>query len=247
MEMLVDAHCHLEHKMFEKDVSEVISRAKENNVICISYGNNMESNKRTLALADGKTVFAACGLDAFNSKQNLEDNLEFLEENKARLAAIGEIGLDQHYFGEKELSKQIEVLEAMLGFAEKNSLAAVIHTRKAEEKVLELLPSYNCTKVLHFFLEKKLAPKATGQGCFLSLPTIKSKDRTTIIKNGQLEFILAETDAPYAWKDEKTGKPARNEPKNVKEVYGEISALLGKPFKEVEAQLYDNAKRVFRI
>ncbi len=243
-----DCHCHLEHALFEKDASEVIQRAKKNKTRFITHGCNLESNRKTLALADGETAFAACGLDAFHSGEGLPANMAFLEKNKANIVAVGEIGLDQHYFGPEHLGRQKEVFEAQLKFAEKNRLPAVIHTRNAIPEVLSTLPSYECTKVLHFFLEKKHASEAIQQGCFLSLPTLKSKARTAIIKSAPIDRLLTETDSPYGLAAAGEGqKPARNEPSNVREAYEAISDALGKPLSEVQAQLLKNAETVFRI
>lgn len=236
----IDAHCHLEHENFNADVMQVIQRADESQTQCISHGTGKENNEKTLRLADGKTVFPAVGQDPFHAKENLEIHLAFLEKNAGKLAAVGEIGLDQHYFTKEELPLQKEVFEAQLRFAESKGLACVIHTRKAVEMVLETLPSYRGKHVLHFFLEKKHAQKALDRECFLSLPTVKSKDRIAIIRKAPLDRLLCETDAPYGWR-------GRNEPKNVREAYQTIADELKKPLDEVATQINTTAKSVFRL
>ena len=45
--MLIDVHCHLDYKDFDKDREEVIKNAQKNNVkVIISNGTDLESNKK---------------------------------------------------------------------------------------------------------------------------------------------------------------------------------------------------------
>ncbi len=261
-----DAHCHLDHADFigpngVDALEPVIQRMRATGTIAVTHGTHASSNRNQLDLVARypDALLAACGLDPFHAaSESLEAHMAFLEQHKAKLSAIGEIGLDLHYFGPATLGRQRQVFEAQLAFGEKNGLACVIHTRKAVEQVLETLPSFKGTHVLHFFLEKKHAKAALEAGCFLSLPTVKSKDRTAIIKTTPLDRILCETDSPYGWKsgmakknDEQeaqttSAKPERNEPSNVHEVYEHIAQTLDKDLKDVQDQINFNSKKVFR-
>ena len=50
--MLIDAHCHLEDKQFDKDLDEVIERAKKANVaIVICNGLNKKDNEKILTIS----------------------------------------------------------------------------------------------------------------------------------------------------------------------------------------------------
>lgn len=236
----VDAHCHLDHPLFDPDAKQVISNMIGSGTVCVSFGTGESSNQKTLFLADGSAVFAACGQDPFHAEEDLKKHMAFLKKNKSKIVAVGEIGLDQHYFAKEKLPRQIEVFEVQLRFAEQNNLPAVIHTRKAVDTVLEILPSYNCKKVLHYFLEKKFAQKALDRECILSLPTIKSKDRTSIMKLAPLDRVLCETDSPYSWK-------GRNEPKNVREVYETLAETFGKALPDVKEQVFQTAATVYNL
>jgi len=251
-----DAHCHLDHADFSSPndphaLDAIIGRMRETKTVAVTHGTNRQSNHNQLDLVARypDVLKAACGLDPFHAaSEDLGPHMAFLQAaHKAKkLAAIGEIGLDLHYFGPETLARQRQVFEEQLAFAEKNGLACVIHTRKAVEEVLQILPSYKATHVLHFFLEKKHAKVALETGCFLSLPTVKSKDRTAIIKQAPLDRLLTETDSPYGWEKDKNGKPQRNEPSNVREVYEHICQTLNKDLKDVQDQVLENAKNVFK-
>lgn len=244
----LDAHCHLEHPKLAETLPTVLGRMQTTHTACVTHGTNASTNAATLELKKRHpdAVFAACGLDAFNASEDLDAHLTFLKENKDQLSAIGEIGLDQHHFTPDALPRQKEVFTAQLAFAEQNGLSAVIHTRAAVQDVLDLLPSFSCTKVLHFFLEKNFAPQALEQGCFLSLPTVQSKDRTWIAKNAPLEQLLCETDSPYGWKNP-DGTPATNEPSNVREAYEFISKTRNIDLKDGQTQILKNARKVFNL
>src|SRR3989344_2808208 len=95
--MIVDLHCHLTDKEYEKDLDIVLKRAKD--MIVVSSGLNLEDNKKVLALSKKyKNVKAGLGLypgDAVNMDDDvIEKNLEFIEKNKNKMLYIGEVGLD---------------------------------------------------------------------------------------------------------------------------------------------------------
>ncbi len=259
----IDAHCHLDHDAFhssgnephlqptgrDDDLDAVIERMRSTGTIAVTHGTHAQSNQNQLDLVAKypDVLKAACGLDPFHAaSESLEDHMAFLEQNKSTLSAIGEIGLDLHYFGPATMNRQRQVFEAQLAFGEKNKLACVIHTRKAVDDVLQTLPSFNGIHVLHFFLEKKHAKNALERNCFLSLPTVKSKDRTAIIKNAPLDRLLTETDSPYGWEKDENGQPQRNEPSNVHEVYDHIALTLNKDLKDVRDQIIKNVEKVFK-
>ena len=62
--LLVDAHAHLDHCKFEKDLDEVIQRARDNDVkAIINNGISPEKNRITLELAEKYDIVkAALGL-----------------------------------------------------------------------------------------------------------------------------------------------------------------------------------------
>jgi len=245
-----DAHCHLDHAEFQAPgkLEPIIERMRQSQTIAITHGTDAESNRRQLELVSQypDVLRAACGLDPFHAtKEVLSEHMAFMEQNKTQLAAVGEIGLDLHYFGPETLSRQKEVFEAQLAFGEKHQLACVIHTRKAVDEVLSTLPSFKGIQVLHFFLEKKHAKAAIDAGCYLSLPTVKSKDRTAIIKAAPLDRLLTETDSPYGWGKDAEGRPQLNEPANVQEVYEHIAQTLDKELNDVRLQILKNAQNVF--
>jgi len=57
-----------------------------------------------------------------------------------RIVAVGECGLDRHYTDHPlAMTEQERVLRALMQVAKRNDLPIILHTRKAEERVFEML------------------------------------------------------------------------------------------------------------
>ncbi len=234
----VDCHCHLEEKDYP-DLDEVLKRMGKAGVACVASGRNREQNGRALSLTR-PGVKAAIGISPHDAQGvDVEEELAWLEGRAKEACAIGEIGLDYHHFhSAEERGKQGEVFEAMLGLAEKTGKPAIIHSRKAEEEVLEALESFKCAAVLHCFLLPQLGERVLEAGHVISLPTLKNKARVKLIKRFPLNKILCETDSPFLW----TG---RNEPANVVSVYEEAARVKGLELGEVRGLVGSNAEELF--
>ncbi len=246
--MYIDSHCHLTHEAFEKDVEEVIKRAEQNNVRRIyCTGGMLGHDEKVLALCSkyARVLSPVIGISPHDaskiSKEEKNHVFDLIEKNRKKLSAIGEIGLDFHYFHEQEQQKQQEkIFREQIELARTLDLPVVIHSRKAEEKVLNILEELKFKQfAMHCFIVKNLCTKVVKQGGIISLPTIKSKDRKYIMKNIELENLLCETDSPYLWS-------GRNEPANVVEVYSEISKAKEIEVNLVAEKIMLNAKNFFR-
>lgn len=150
---------------------------------------------------------------------DLQAELKFIRAHSSEIAGIGEIGLDLRHFSQQTLPAQEKAFVAQLELAEELGLPVVVHSRKAEERVLQVLAGFTKVKaVLHFFLSPKLASKASALACLLSLPTIKSSSKQKIAKQVGLQQLACETDSPFG-----LSKGLTSEPKDVVSAYEEIS------------------------
>ncbi|MFH0835418.1 MAG: TatD family hydrolase [Candidatus Micrarchaeota archaeon] len=233
--MLVDCHAHLEHRDFEGELDAVVGRMRAAGVVAVNTGANLEANKRALAITSRfpdllKTALGLSPHDA--NRENLKENIAFIRKNAGRICAVGEIGLDFHYFKkEDERERQRAAFIAQLDLAEELNLPVVVHTREAEEEVISLLAERRQSDaVLHCFMLPSLLEAAMAAGCFVSLPTLKNKARVSIIGSVPEGRVLCETDSPYLWRGE------RNEPRNVAEVYGEMERIRGAGFAQKAVQ-----------
>ncbi len=246
---MYDSHCHLEQTAFDEDRDLVVKRAKDAGVAAIvNSGNNPADNRKVLAMQEKygerwcKCVLAVSphyapkvGLEA------VEEELKFIEKNKSKVQGVGETGLDfHHYSRDDETVRKVQekAFKMHLQFAESHDLVAVVHSRDAVKECLEIMGEYKCRKVLHCFLEHRLLEDALAQGCWVSLPTLKGKERDKIIKKAPLDRLLAETDSPWLWNP-------RNEPANVREVYARIAEKRNLAFDAAEEAINENVRQAF--
>ena len=129
--MLIDVHCHLDYKDFDKDRDEVIENAKKNNVkIIISNGTDLESNKKVLELSKKydiiKPAFGLYPVEAENlSEEEIDETLNFIKKNNP--VAIGEVGLD--LYNGKDIEKQKKVLVKLIDLSKELDIPLIIHSR----------------------------------------------------------------------------------------------------------------------
>ncbi|MBU2637713.1 MAG: TatD family hydrolase [Nanoarchaeota archaeon] len=244
--MLIDIHCHLDFKDFEKDLDSVIERAGKAGVkAIISAGVNTESNRKTLAIAKKyPLVKAALGIypsDALKMKDSeIDKEIAFIKKSKP--FAIGEVGLDGTY---PEMEKQKIVFKKFIELAKELDVPLIVHSRKAEEEVFDMLSAMNAKKVVvHCFMGKlSLAKKIREKGWMLSVPCIveNSTQFQEMVKEINATHLLTETDAPFLAAE----KGKRNEPAFVKQSVAEIAGIKGVSAEEMEKMVFMNYQKMF--
>ncbi len=191
--MIIDSHCHLErfkNPTIPKDIFP----------ICIGYSH--ESNMRTVKVAEQFNLPYVLGIAPqtaiFEGLNGLEDWISFIRSKKPK--AIGEIGLDFHWAKNQEHIKlEYQLFERMLDLAEEMKLPVVIHSRKSDIEVLEILKKRSVSKFLmHCYSgDEVLAQEIVRMGGILSIPPLHSSTRKKVITKIPLECLVVETDAPY--------------------------------------------------
>lgn len=272
--MLIDSHCHLDHFHYKADLDEVIKRAKIAGIkFIITNGIDYETNLLSLKLGEQYPIVkVALGFypqDALDreiyfeteknktkilekSKKSIEDNLKLIKENKEKIIAIGEIGLDL-YHG-KNIEKQEKDLKKMIQLSIELDKPIILHTRKAEKETLQLLKEFNINPdkvILHCFSgNKKIIKEAIDSGYNFSIPTniVRAENFQQLVEICPLNKILTETDGPYLspFKNE-DGSFNRNEPAYILESIKIIAKIKKLPEKEIEDQIADNFKRIFKL
>lgn len=251
--MFIDVHCHLD-KLIDEGISaeKAIKNAKAKGVEKIVVnGTTHEQNIIILELAKKhKEVFPALGiypLDALKiSEKEIDEEIDFIIENKKSIVAIGEVGLDlKEEELHKTLDKQKTNLTKFVNLAIKLNKPVIIHSRKAELHTIELLESLNAKKVImHCFSGKmSLVDRIVKNNWFLSIPANvhHSEQFQEVVKRVPIQNLLCETDTPYLH----PLKEWPNEPANVIYSYKKIAEIKNIQVKEVEKQIENNLNKLF--
>ena len=121
----------------------------------------------------------------------------------------------------------------------------IIHSRKAEKEVLDVLEEMHAKKViLHCFTGKlKLVERAGKLGYTFSIPPIihHAQQFQELVKKISITKLLTETDAPFL----SPKKGERNEPAYVSITVQKIAEIKGMDVKEVEHSIYQNYQGLF--
>ncbi len=261
--MSADCHTHLTDDAFAADLDAVVARARAAGVRrMVTNGTDGPSNRAALALAARyPEVLPALGIYPVDAVANellasgtslpweqepcdVEAELAFIEARAGEVVAIGECGLDGHWVPE-HMGRQREVFAALIDLALTHDLPLIVHSRRAEAEVLEMLLDRGATRVdLHCFSGRfKLARRACEAGLYCSIPANLAKNQLfqKMARELPLESLLTETDAPYL----APVRGERNEPANVAATVATIAELRRMEVEEVESALEANFQRLF--
>ncbi|MFX1324499.1 MAG: TatD family hydrolase [Promethearchaeota archaeon] len=247
--MLIDIHCHANLYL---TLDEVIREAKSVGVgKIIAVGMSSMSITRVLELSDRyREIYPALGIHPEEVRMNkeienqLDSVIEIIRENKEKVCAIGEIGLDHHFIKEEELyPSQLRIFESMLSLAQDLELPVNLHTKGAEKLVFDMLPSYKIPNInIHWYSgPEEYLNVGIDRGYYFSITPALSYSpavKKTVLKVNK-EFILLESDGPVKYSG-KTGTPAM-----IRDVITSISMFKNIPLEELENQIYENTKRIF--
>jgi TatD DNase family protein len=249
--MLIDTHAHYDFDEYT-DLDEVLAKCKSAGVgIIISNGTNQKSNEKTLSLAKKYSIIKpALGLypsDALQiTDKEIEKSLEFIRKNKDKIIAIGEVGIDFfHIKDAKERARECEIFTRVIKLANSINKPLIVHSRKAEGEVLELLQDAKVPVVLHFYCGNATQiEEAVKRGYYFSIPTavVVSKTLKKLVKRVPLDKLFTETDAPYLCPVE-----GKNDSSYIKLSLNKIAEVKGISAKELEKQIEANFKHVFGL
>jgi TatD DNase family protein len=251
----VDAHIHLSDEEYGKCIDEIITDAKNANVIAlVSNSMDLKTSQENLGVASRypNLVYAALGIHPWTvqvlTEEELQRTSELIKEqahNKA-LVAVGEIGLDSKYM--PIWDNQLKVFDQMLHLAEELDLPAIIHSRGTTAQIVDMLPSYRVKKVLlHWFSNPISAlAKAVENGYYITEgpPAVYSNSIREVVNRVPLANLLTETDGPVRFfKSPFDGK--RTSPRYIPMVTKAIAEIKKLDVAEVADQIITNFETFF--
>lgn len=253
--MFADSHCHINSEEFFADREQVILRAREMKVKYIL--DVSDDIAKTADLTDfcskHKNIYTTAGVhpelaDKYPDIQSA-DILKYL--SSPYVVGIGECGLDYFYNADIK-DTQLKVFKTHIQAAQESGLPLIIHSREADEDMIELLQSFYKQKPfkgeLHCFSSgRKLCEKALDIGFYISASGIitfkKSTELRDIFKYVPDDRLLIETDSPFLAPTPHRGK--RNEPAFVVNTAEVLADVKGVSIEEIAAITTDNFFRLF--
>ena len=255
---LVDSHCHLDDKQFDKDRFDVIQRARDAGlkyILSIGTGDGPPDLESAVRLADEHAfVFATVGVhpnDAPKAETSTFADLERLIEHP-KVLAIGEIGLDCHWGVPKEVQRPVFIRQ--LEIAAQARMPVIIHTRDAWIDTLDVLRAHwagnDLPCVMHCFTgNAEQARECIDLGFYLAFGGVATFPKAEEIRQAARitpsDLLLIETDSPYLAPLPHRGK--RNEPAFVAHTAKVIAETRAVSIEQLGAETTANFERLFSV
>ena len=202
---IFDTHAHYDDFKFDEDRAAVLSELTENGVeLVINCGCDLKSCKKSIDICDSFDYFyCALGIHPSEISDESESELEEIKNlcDYKKCVAVGEIGLDYHYYFVPR-DRQIIFFEKQLQFAVERDLPVIVHDREAHEDTMTLLKKYKPKGVLHCFSGSvEMAKEIVRLGMYIGLGgavTFKNARKPLEVAEYLPEDrLLLETDCPY--------------------------------------------------
>lgn len=260
---MIDTHCHLEQPVYDEDREAVIERCKAELRAIITCAPNPKHYAITFEMVDTHPnfIFATAAIHPEYAKrfseEEIENAMKVLEENKDRLVAIGETGLDYDFIQDEEgREKQREMFVKFVRFAKQLELPVVVHIRNGPDKetanafehAIEILEKENAKRVqLHMFGSRQLLQRALDNGWYISANAIiiRSKNYKKLVRDTPLERLMLETDAP--WLHPSGDSKTRNDPTGVHAVAEKVAQIKKTTIEEIATATTKNAIEFFGL
>jgi len=247
--ILIDVHCHVNLFLTIDKVIEDAKKVGVEKIIAVAMSSI--SQERVLEIAGQYTeVFASLGIHPEEVKMNeniekqLDSIIDIIKQNKQKICAIGEIGLDHYFVKDKGLYPlQKTIFDKMLLLAQDLELPVNLHTKGAEKIVFDTLPSYDIPNInIHWYSgPENFLKLGMDRGYYFSItPAISySPVVKKVVLNVDKDHLLLESDGPVKYSG-KIGVPVM-----IKNVLNSISTLKEISSDDLEKQIEENTKKIF--
>ena len=251
---MIDTHCHLCDRRFDKDREQAIERAHEAGVrgfVEIAYAPAIVERAHALA-ARHPDVHLCVGVHPSESARVPMDYVVTLRDHArhARVVAIGETGLD-FYRDHAPREVQERWFRAQIALADEMGLPVVIHQRSALEPTLAILEETRPAAggALHCFDDgPEVIPRARALGFKLGIGgclTYGHEALERAVLEAPEDLLMLETDSPYLEPEPRSLR--RNEPAVLSRVVRRLCELRGWTAAEALRITTANARALFRV
>ncbi|RLA93843.1 MAG: hypothetical protein DRG83_20440, partial [Deltaproteobacteria bacterium] len=187
---IIDTHAHLCDRSFDTDLLEVLSRAERAGIRAIvSVSEDIEDARKNMQIANlSSMICPAAGLyPSCLDLDEAEEMVEFIRDERDRLVAIGEVGLD-FWIVKEESGKEIqkEIFKKFIKLSEELDLPLNVHSRSAGRYAISMLIELGARKVQMHAFDGKVSAALPGveAGFFFSIPpsVVRSRQKQKLVK-----------------------------------------------------------------
>jgi len=274
---LIDTHCHIHDsefsKNFDQTLDEIIADAKNDGVstlICV--GTDLKSSISAVSFVMGRdNCYCSLAIHPHETAEYPVDKLiaelesieKLIVENKTKIVAVGECGLDYFYHSDQNVREsQKKLLIQHIEIAKKHDLPMIFHIRDPKDQDINRLGlafkdffdiidiHKNIRGVVHSFsaglqelngvLERGLYVGLNGIMTFTK--QAHQLDSAKMVPRGRL---VLETDAPFL-----TPAPFRGtmcKPKHIHATAEFLSQIRGENLEDLARETTANARKLFSI
>lgn len=260
MHQLIDSHCHWDHPRLQQLQPHLWQSCLNAGVEqLVVPGTQKTFFLRQIALCEQHPCWhLALGLHPYFSDQHTPEHLQFLANaiRQHRPVAVGEIGLDFALDTELEgfsIAQQEIWFVAQVKLAQKAQLPVIMHSRKANDRLGQLLRQLNFDQggVVHGFSGSlQQAQKFTQLGFKIGLGGNLTYGRAQALRGLAqalpLKDIVLETDAPdMPMAGQVRGQP--NRPDMLPKVLAVLTELRPESSSQIATQTFANSLEIFRL
>lgn len=250
---MIDTHSHIYGPEFDADREEVVARALQAGVEKILLPNiNEDSIPRMMSVARKypQVCHPMMGLHPEDVGKDWQEVLDRMETQLDGMVAVGEVGLD-FYWDDTFRKEQVESLERQIDWAVRHALPLVIHMRKAEQELMEVMDRHRSdglTGIFHCFggSRETAARMLRHEGFVLGIGgvvTFKNSRLAETLQSVPLDRVVLETDSPYLAPVPHRGK--RNESSFVAHVAEFLAHIYKVSEEELSAVTTSTVHRLF--
>ncbi len=244
--MFIDAHAHLDR--YGAMLSSAVEEIEKRSIFTISTSMDLGSYRRNLEIGkECRLVLPTFGIHPKNAASSVSELSKFRKAID-QTPMIGEIGLDFHWVRDaSQYPSQKRVLEYFLAAAREQGKVVNLHTKGAEQEVLDLLERYGLQRaIVHWYsgpVDILRAMIAAGFYFTIGVAVLFSDSIREIAGIVPLDRILTETDNPggLQWLNGSPGMP--NAIERVVQVVAEIKGVDSLSFADSVSRNWDRLIR----
>lgn len=255
---LIDSHCHLDYAPMSDDLAGTLARAADAGVEqFIHIGCRLDAFDRALALAHSDPrIFTALGVHPHDGTTVDDAAMQVLEakvtDNRERVVAIGETGLD-YYYDNSPRTVQQHAFARHIELANRLDMPLVLHIRDAHADALEIVdnhPLRDNPGIVHCFTgTADEARRWLDRGYHISFSGIATFPTAAPVREAARicpnDRILLETDAPFLAPAPNRGR--KNEPAYVAFTCAHLATVRNQDARELATIAATNTRQLLNL